>query len=261
MKVRIFFGSSDRNNGEDSPAFYAEIQEGGVDFFQLEEVPFVNAAYNVKIQAFFSGCYANGADGLFVAFRVASHPVMGVSDAVQADGKCIHSCGHKASVHFFRVEEAVGNHTPVVAAEFNLAADLVYIGSEKWLSASQDNGKAVCVESLGTFAGRFLPGCFGNGVKSLEEIIQRHVQILGRCKAVAAAVAAREIASQSTFPEKIIQLVDISLEPSESAKQERKHYSALSRTTFALPNWLTRALLALYPSASTLKTGVTCSGL
>ena len=146
---------------------------------------------------------------------------MGLSYSVQANGKGVHSSTHQAAVHFFSIEESVGNHAPVVAATADFFSDLVYVRPQKRFSACQHYGKLLVSVRY--------------GVQGPEEIVKRHILVFGRDKAVAAAVAATEIASLSTFPEKIIELVDLCLEPSESAKKERAHYSALLRTTEVLP--------------------------
>ena len=73
---------------------------------------------------------------------------MRFSYAVQADCQGVHAGSHQAAVHFFRVEEAVGNHAPVMAPAADFLSYAVYVRPEQRFSSCQDNRQAAGVEPL-----------------------------------------------------------------------------------------------------------------
>ena len=63
----------------------------------------------------------------------------------------------------------------------------------------------------------------GNGVQRAQEILQRHVLLPALDGAVAAAVAAVQVATRRALPEQIVQFVDADLVVAEHPEEEWIH--------------------------------------
>ena len=99
-------------------------------------------------------------------------------------------------VHLAVVEKAVGDHTPAHSAAADGLPDLFDVGAQQGLPAGQDHREFRRY--------RFV----GNGVQCFEEILQRHIVPAAGQRAVAAAMAARQVAPGGALPEQIVKFVD-----------------------------------------------------
>ncbi len=114
-------------------------------------------------------------------------------------------------MHSVVVEPAVGDYTPEEAAAAELAADLEDVGSEEGLPSREDNAE--------------VPGAVldWDGVDGGEEVLEGHILLTLYDAAVAAAVAAVEIAAGGALPEKVVEFVHLDLVVAEKPEEEGIH--------------------------------------
>ena len=115
-------------------------------------------------------------------------------------------------MHCVVVEPAVGDQAPEEAAAAELAADVEDVGTEKGLPSRKDDTKV-----LGAVLDRY-------GVDGCKEVSEGHILLALGDTAVAAAVAAVEIAAGGAFPEEVVELVDLDFVVAEEPEKERIHW-------------------------------------
>ena len=211
MHVGITCRAPYRDDGEKAPALHSKLRENALYFRQFRQVTLVHAGHHVEDQPGFGGRYAYGACGPGITARMAAHPVVGRLQAVQADCQRPHSGVHQAGVHGFVVEPSVGDHSPEETAAADFLPYGFDVGSHERFSAGKDYR-----EVLGPLAG-------GDGVQCAEEVFQRHVLFPALDAAVAAAMAAMEIAAGGALPEQVVQFVYLGLVAAEKAEKEWLH--------------------------------------
>ena len=226
VQLWMVVGAADGDDGEDAPLRHAKAGQQVVNLLQMRQVALVDAGNDVKVEpAFGSG---NG-DGLARADETAlaaTHPVVVELETVEADGQRTQTRGHKALVHSLVVEPSVADDAPSHSASAQGTPYFGQVGPQQGLAAGQDDGEARH------------NGALRNRVESADEVGQRHIGLARRGGAVAAAVAAMQVAARGALPEEVVELVGFGLdaaeEQAELSLKDFPDHSAFLRKTWTV---------------------------
>ena len=208
VEFGVVEGATDGDDGEDAPLLDAEGGELVVDFLQVGEVALVDAGDDVEVEAGLFCGDGDGIDGAGVAAGTPPHPVVVFLESVETDGEGSQACGHELVVHLLVVEPAIADDAPTHAALAEGLADFGEVGSQEGFAAGDDDG-----EGVGTLV------C-GDGVECPEKVLEGHVLLAATGRAVAAAVAAVEIAARGALPEEVVEFVHAGLVVAEETEKE-----------------------------------------
>ena len=137
----------------------------------------------------------------------AAHPVVVFLQSVEADGEGAKTSRDEFAVHFLVVEPAIADNAPADAAFTECFAYFGEVGTEKRFASGDDDG-----EGVGSFV-------LWDGVECAEEVLERHVLFSAAVLAVAATVAAVEVAARGAFPEEVVEFVDAGFVGAEEAEE------------------------------------------
>ncbi len=181
--------------GEYAPLPDAHSYQHLFQFVELRIVAAVGARYDIEPKIGF-GCHrAYGIDRTGETLRIAAHEVMFRLQSVQTYRSRMHTCIAKRTEPLRRHIKTVGYHTPRKAPLIDCATALLQIVAHERLAARNDYEHAVGV------------GMCSDIVEYAQEIVFRHIGESRRLFAVAAAVAAMQIAAHRTLPEELAQTV------------------------------------------------------
>ncbi len=201
----------DRDDREQAPLPDADGLEHGPDLGQLAEVAAVDAGDHVRVQPWIRRHHADRTKGALEAAWAASHPVVGLLQAVQAHRQRAQPGPHQPLVHPLIVEPSVRDHSPSKPTVTDRTADLLDIRAQQRLAAGKDHYEVL------------RPLFRGDSVYSAEKVLERHILLPADYGTVAPAMTAGEVAAGRTLPEKIAQFVDLYLVVPEGSKQKTVH--------------------------------------
>ena len=196
MHVGVARGTSDGDDGEQTPIPHAKLPEQGMDLLQATDIPFVDAGDYVEVDPGLRGRDADRLYGARKAAGAAAHPVVLRLLSVQTDSQGPQPRPHQPGVHLPIIEKAVGHEAPAHSAAAYAFPDLFEVGAQERFAAGKHDG-----ELPRNLLAR-------NGVQCFQEIFQRHIAPAARQRAVAAAVPACQIAPGGALPEQVVQFVD-----------------------------------------------------
>ena len=195
LEVGLVGGTAEGKHGEEPPAADAQRDEVVAELRQVLDGALVDAGDDVPGEA---GVLLHGLHGdehVLEAVGVAPHPVVVVLEAVEADGDRLQA-GVDISVEQLGGEQhAVAHHAPHEALLGDLPAAFGQVLPDGGLASGGDDHHLarvhVCLDLI----------------EHLGEVGKGHVVLLGEHAAVAAAVAAVEVAAQGAFPEQLMELM------------------------------------------------------
>ena len=164
-----------------------------LDAGEFGVVATVDAGHDVEDEVRLCGEHSDGLRRPLEAVFAPAHPVMVLLQAVQADGGAAHAGGQQAPEALLREREAVGDHAPGEALLVDAPSARLQVGTHQRLPARDDHEDGVGLA----------PGV--DAVQHAQEILAGHVGRRRHGLAVAAAVAAREVAAQRALPEELLQ--------------------------------------------------------
>lgn len=178
VQLGVVEGAADGDDGEDTPLLDTQGFELVIDLLQMGEVALVDASDHVEVEAGLPGGDGDGIHGPGKAAFASAHPVVVFLQSVEADGQGTHLGGHESPVHLFVVEPSVADDAPAHAAPAKLFPYLWKVGPQEGFSACDDYG-----EGVGPLVG-------GDGVESLQEVLEGHILFTTAILAIAPTVAA-----------------------------------------------------------------------
>ena len=197
-------------DGEDAPVANAEVDEIALEARQVVEVAAVGAGDDVPINVRRLRQAADGGRGCAEAVAVATHPVVIVLKAVQADGGRPHA-GSQQPRQPLGEKQSVGDDAPGKFAAVKLAATGLNVRAHKRLATGEDDEHLVRVDVRPDL------------VHHAEEVGHRHVGHEGRDATIAAAVPAGHVAAQRALPEEraeLVQLDAVAVQAAEGLERE-----------------------------------------
>ena len=148
--------------------------------------------------------------GALEAAFVAANPVMVVRKTVERDCNRVHSGTQQAVESLFVEQETVGDKTPRETSAVQLQSYLLDVVAHQCLAAGEGDECLVRVNMRRDI------------VDGLEEIHGGHILNSRSLFAVAAAMTAVHIATQSTLPEEVTQLVYLRLVVADTPVQSQR---------------------------------------
>ncbi len=195
LRVALMKSSRPRNSSGGSCSSGSPADERFLDAGELGVVAAVDAGHHVEDDVRAGGEQPDRAGGALETAGPAAHPVVVVEEPVQAHGRAAQPARDEAVQALFRQGEAVGDHPPGEALVVDGAAAGFEVGAHQRLAARHDHEHGM----RGAAA--------VDAVQHAQEVRKGHVRGLGDGLAVAAAVAAGEVAAQRALPEKLLQRV------------------------------------------------------
>ena len=193
---RVVLGTPHRENREEPPVAHPLRKEHVAEGLQLRDHRPRDAGDHVVRQRGFTHDHPHGLQRAVVTAGIAADIVVFALETVEAHRNRFQPRVEQTAETFRGQGHAVGHHAPRVAAARDLGARLLQVRADEHLAAREDDQHVGGID-----VGRHLL------VEHLQKISQRHVRHAGVHPAVAAAMAAREVAAQRTFPEERIEPV------------------------------------------------------
>lgn len=189
LQIVVLCRTSNGKYGEYAPRPDTQSDKHLFQFVELRIVVAVGARYDIEHEIGFGSHRPYGIDSAGETLRIAAHTVVFRLQSVQTYRRRVHSCIAQCTKPFRRHIKTVGYHTPRKTLFIDCATALLQIVAHERFAARNDYEHAVGV------------GMCRHVVEYSQEILLRHIGETGRLLAVAAAMAAMQIASQRTLPE------------------------------------------------------------
>ena len=184
-------GTSHRKNGEQSPVLHPFGQQHLTHLLQVGIVATSDACIDIPSQSARATEKANGSYGAVVASLASSHPVMVVAQTVQADGEAQHASRQEFAQLLLVQQPAVGHDAPRETSVTKRPTYFRQVGTNQRLASRDDHHDLMRID------------VWQEGIDRTEEIFGWHVGAQGRRLAIATTMAAMEVTSQGTLPEKL----------------------------------------------------------
>ena len=195
LKFGILGGTSYWENGKEPPTFHSQAYQEFLHLFQPDIAVFIDASHYIKNKIRFLRHYLDCLNSPFKALRISTHPVMICSKAIQADGCRMQSGIQQAIETLVRHIEPVSHHSPRKTTLINGTPALFQIIAHQRLSTG-DYDKYLMRIVLRRHT-----------IQHPEKIFLRHIGMSGYFLAIAATMAAMQVATEGTFPKELLQWV------------------------------------------------------
>ena len=178
MQFRVICRPASREYREQSPGFETKADKILLQLRKLRQAAFVDTGHHVELDFPGINHHLDGPGRFLKRTGAPSHPVVDISESVETDGHCPEAACQKTPVSLRSKGKPVGDHSPRESAFIDCASAGFQVFPYKGFSTSDIDHHLVRI---------ILPGY---GVKSLAEILHRHILDQGLDTAVAAAVPA-----------------------------------------------------------------------
>ena len=187
---RVVLGTPHRENREEPPVAHPLRKEHVAEGLQLRDHRPRDAGDHVVRQRGFAHDHPHGLQRAVVTAGIPADIVVFALETVEAHRNRFQPRVEQTAETFRGQGHAVGHHAPRVAAARDLGSCLFEVFAHQHFAAREDDQHVGGID-----VGRHLL------VEHLQKISQRHVRHAGVHPAVAAAMAAREVAAQRALPE------------------------------------------------------------
>ena len=195
LEVGLVGGAAERKHREQSPTTDAQGDKEISELRQILDSALVDAGDNVPSEARMLFHGLNGTQHILVAVWIAAHPVVVFLEAIETHCQRLQPGIHKLVEFLGREQHAVAHHAPHEATFRNLLSAMGQVIAHGGFTTRSDDHQLARVLM------------FADLVQHLEEILKRHIVLLGEHTAIGTAVAAVEVATQRTFPKQLVKLV------------------------------------------------------
>ena len=193
---RVVLGTSHREDREDPPGAHPFGEQQLPELLQMRHQRLRDAGHHVERHLGPADDRADRAESPGETLRVPADAVVQLLEAVEAHGDAPQSGADQRFETFGGERQTVGDHSPRIAAARHFASGPFEVGPHEHLAARKDDEHRRRVRVRRDLL-----------VQHAQEVVERHVPHPGIGAAVAAAVAAREVAAQRALPEERVEPV------------------------------------------------------
>ena len=147
LQIRVGCGTTDRLDAEETPRFHMMLNQKLFHRFQLIDILWADACHHIVCrEAFLVGNQVDGMKGVVETARAFAESVVGVAQAVEADGDTTKPSVHKLLVSGFVVSIAVADDAPREAMLPKLPPAIGQVRTHQRLSARDDHQNRIAFE-------------------------------------------------------------------------------------------------------------------
>lgn len=180
-------------DGEDAPAGHSLAKEVLTDVGQMVEDATGDASDDIVGEMGDASEHGECLIDPLETLRIATHPIVVVLQAVEAEGDGMHAGLDQTHKTFGGKGKAVGDHSPWESFGIDGGTAVFEVGSHERFASRDDDEDIVWI------------GLGGDAVEHSQEVVLGHVGLSGLSLTVASAMAAMEVAAEGTLPKQLLQ--------------------------------------------------------